>query len=181
MLMAPPDPELEPLPVDEPEPVVDPLPVVDPVPVVEPLPLPPPPVPKAPPEPVTFPPLQTPLLQVPSPQEFPQEPQFAALVNVFSQAAPHCVRPPAHVAEHAPWEQTSPAPHVAPQTPQFPGSLRGLTQYPLQASRPVGHREFESVGEQALPMRMATAAPKLQLISLLVFILEPSMCQDNVK
>ncbi len=86
---------------------------------------PPAPAPPAPPE-------QTPLLQTPLPQDLPHAPQLVALEAKFSHAAPHSVRPCAHVAEQAPNEHTSPFVQTVPHVPQFWGSDCTLLQAPPQ-------------------------------------------------
>ena len=73
-------------------------------------------------------------------QVFPHAPQLALSVWKLAQYAsapvPHIMRPPPHVAAHAPFEQTVPASQVVPHATLLALSVWKLVQ---NASAPVPH------------------------------------------
>lgn len=135
------------------------VPAVPAVAGMPPPPLTPLPVPPAPPVAV---PTQTPALHIPLGHALLHEPQWAALVVRFSQAAPQAVSPGAQLAEQADNEQSSPAPQAFPQVPQFWGSDWTLLHTPPHDRWPAGQVSVTGSGEfeHALALtKLATTKP----------------------
>lgn len=88
-------------------------------------------------------------------------PQWFGLEARFSQAAPHAVRPCAHVAEQADNEQKRPFVQTVPHAPQFWGSDWRLLQTPLQSRCPAGQDSLSASGEVVehalVPTKLATS------------------------
>jgi hypothetical protein len=106
--------------------------------------------------------MQTLALQTPLAQALLHVPQWAGLEARFSQAAPHAMRPGAHVAEQADSEQKRPLLQTVPHAPQFWGSDSTLLQTPSQRRCPAGQESFPPCGlaEHALaPTKQATNKP----------------------
>ena len=130
----PPVPE-PPVPLEPPVPVVPPLLVEPPVPL--------PPVPLLPPVPEVTLSTQALLAQCwVDPQACPQEPQFAALLVVSTQAVPHKVWVPEQLELQLLLLQTWPVVQAIAQLPQWVAS--DATQEPLQLSMPDGHLHWLS-------------------------------------
>jgi hypothetical protein len=70
--------------------------------------------------------------QVPSPQEWPQAPQFAASVCTFTHWVPHSSGLSVGQA-HSPSEQVPPLKQDSSHLPQWRGSVARSTQLPPQA------------------------------------------------
>jgi hypothetical protein len=72
---------------------------------------------------------------------------------VSTQAPPHAVSAPAHIAVQTPALQTCPAAHALPQAPQFVASVVTLTHAPPQAVWPTGHVHAPALHELPPPHR----------------------------
>ncbi|HUL59622.1 MAG TPA: hypothetical protein VLU43_10125, partial [Anaeromyxobacteraceae bacterium] len=90
-------------------------------------------------------PQQLPARQVPPPHEWPQVPQFVALVCVSTQVPLQLVWP---VGQHLALEQVLPAPHTVAQVPQCELSVCRSKHVPLQPVRP---GEQQAAPEQLFP------------------------------
>jgi hypothetical protein len=105
--------------------------------------------------------MQTPLLQTPLPHELLHCPQWAALEARFSQAAPHAVRPCAHVDAQADKEQNNPGLQTVPHAPQFWGSDWTLLHTPPHDRWPAAHEPSLSLLPAGEVVEHALAARRL--------------------
>jgi len=100
---------------------------------------------------------QAPAAQDPSPQSWPQAPQFRASPWRLTQAPPQIAGAEGGQAQ-APAVQTAPGLHGLPHCPQLAGSVRRSRQVPTQRVWPTGHGEEEE--PQAERARAAASAAR---------------------
>ena len=73
---------------------------------------------------------------------FPQAPQFAGSLVVFTQPPAHAINPGEQLATHAPDSQSAAVPvHAFAHPPQFVGSDAMSTQSPLHDVEPIAHSD----------------------------------------
>ncbi len=95
-------------------------------------------------------------------QAWPQPPQSAGLLSVFTQAVPQWVSPLAQAETQVPETQVVPAPQIVPQLPQLFGSVATLVQAPLQSDSFVGQAATQPPREQsgAAPLQAVPQFPQ---------------------
>jgi len=124
-------------------------------------------LPVVPAVPVVVPPVQAPFVQLwPAEHACPQLPQFAVLVMVSTQPAPHSIWP-ATAQPHAPALHAAPSGHITPQPPQLSGSFPFVaTHAPLpHMVVPVAQLEPHAPALQTWPVWQAFVQPPQWLLS----------------
>lgn len=93
---------------------------------------------------------------VPTPQRWPQVPQLAGSVWLWTQTPPHTLSEGAGQVQ-TPFRQEDPATHLAPQAPQFSGSERRFAHPFGQPVSPVAHVVDELVQLATTPAATSPA------------------------